>query len=296
MGITWASPGEAGSSITATRGPFTISPSPARAARRRPPAINLLTDELMRSSRHTSPTGQQSWRCLLTLRFRSLRRPSAAYPRAPRSDPCRAGFPPHSANRILQTSAGLFKITFPLRKRGTAGAAAPVREARGSTHRGRRGHRGRAQNPGRPRSGRLNLPPPRAARAGRARRGGGGAARPSLGEAGPGRAGWLPGAPRGRRPERPHPRLPAALASRGAGAAPHGRARATAPAHRRPRAPPGCARPTRRPPPRPSVRDWRDLPRCRSATRNSSACRPGRELPQSMRSAGLRPRDRKSVV
>ncbi|CAI9165382.1 unnamed protein product [Rangifer tarandus platyrhynchus] len=162
----------------------------------------------MRSSRHTSATGQQSWRCLLTLRFRSLRRPSAAYPRAPRADPRRAGFPPRSANRILQTSAGLFKITFPLRKRRTAGAPAPAREARGSTHRGRRGHCGRAQNPGRPRSGRLNLPPPLAARAGRARRGGEGAARPSLGRGGARAGGLAPGRPAGPQTGSPAPAPP----------------------------------------------------------------------------------------
>ena len=145
-------------------------------------------------------------------------------------------------------------ITFPLRKRGPARAAAPAREARWSEHRWRRGHRGRA-HPDRPRSGRLNLPPPRAARARRARRGCRGAARPSLGRGG---ARQAPGGPAG-----PETRAPAPLshsASRGAGAARHGHAQATAPTRRRPPVPRLC--PPRAPPsaPRP------DPPRVTGAT------------------------------
>ncbi|XP_047580905.1 translation initiation factor IF-2-like [Lutra lutra] len=140
----------------------------------------------------------------------------------------------------------------------------------------------RPRAPGRPRSYRLNLPPERAPRAGRERRGGTGAARPSLE---PGGAGPAPGRPSGPGTRAPAPAPSCRPASRGAGAADTS-ARAMAPA----RQGSGCGCSARRPPPRPSARDGRDLPRCRSATSNSSARPPGRELPQSMRSAGLRPR------
>lgn len=160
-GPTWASPGEQGAR---SRPPGALSPfSPALHARhrRRLPAINLLTDELMWSSRRTSPTGQQSWRCLLTLRFHSLRRPSAAYSRAPRADPCRAGFPtplrkPHS------NQCWTFKNHFPapemLHRRG--GRPGPGGLPRLYASRAPRSPRPR-KTPSRPRSGRLNLPPPR---------------------------------------------------------------------------------------------------------------------------------------
>lgn len=169
-----------------------------------------------------------------------------------------------------------------------ARAPAPAREERGSAHRGRRGHGGHAHR-SRPRSGRLNLPPARAPRAGHDRHGGGGAARPSLGRGGARPAPERPGAGATRAPTRAF--LPPGFTC-GRPRARAGRARGQqAPVRRgRPRADGG--RPARRPPPGPSARDGGDLPRCRSATRNSSARRPGRELPQSMRSAGLRPRPR----
>lgn len=82
-----------------------------------------------------------------------------------------------------------------------ARAPAPAREERGSAHRGRRGHGGRAHR-SRPRSGRLNLPPARAPRAGHDRHGGGGAARPSLGRGGARPAPERPGAGATRAPTR----------------------------------------------------------------------------------------------
>lgn len=159
-----------------------------------------------------------------------------------------------------------------------AGAASPG--PRGSAHPGPRGHRGRV-HPGRPRTGRLNLPPALAPPARRERRGGTGATGPSLGRGG---ARLAPGRSAG--PETRAPALAPSCcpASRGAGAA--------RPGAREQRPRPAVLRlgQLSAPPSARALRQRHARPTSMQVLhRNSSARLPGRELPQSMRFAGLGP-------
>lgn len=133
----------------------------------------------------------------------------------------------------------------------------------------------------------MNLPPALPPRAGREKRGATKGRGTPLRRVG---ARLTPRCPAGPGTRAPAPAPSCCLASRGAGIARPG-AREKRP---RPTEDPrcdDCGSSPRHSPPEPFPRDARDLPRWRSVTRNSSSTRlPGRELLQSMRFAGLRPR------